>query len=78
MASPDAPAVDVFTNIDESQVGLRYNLRDRATVKPPDKYGFSRVNAVIDEPSSYKEAFCIPEWQSAMSEELAALDRTGT
>ena len=54
LASPDAPAVDVFTNIDESQVGLRYNLRDRATVKPPDKYGFSRVNAVIDEPTSYK------------------------
>ena len=78
MASPDAPAVDVFTNIDESQVGLRYNLRDRATVKPPDKYGFSRVNVVIDEPTSYKEASCIPEWQSAMSEELAALDRTGT
>ena len=36
------------------------------------------MNAVVDKPSTYKEASCIPEWQLAMSEELAALDRTGT
>jgi len=36
------------------------------------------VSAVIVEPSTYQEASCIPEWQLAMSEELAALDRTGT
>jgi len=40
--------------------------------------GFPRVSAVIVEPSTYQEAARIPEWQLAMSKELAALDRTGT
>ena len=42
--------------------------------------GFSHVSAVlaVAEPSTYKEASGIPEWQNAMSEELAALDRTST
>lgn len=84
-ASPDTTAVDASNNIDEShtipdelQVGPRYNLRDRTAIGPADKYGFPRVNAVVDEPSTYQEASNIPEWQLAMSEELAALDRTGT
>jgi hypothetical protein len=33
---------------------------------------------MIEEPSTYQEACGIPEWQLAMSEELAALDRQGT
>ena len=36
------------------------------------------MNAVAGEPVTYQEAACIPEWQLAMTEELAALDRTGT
>ena len=36
------------------------------------------MNAVVHEPSTYKEASGVLEWQLAMSEELAALDRTGT
>jgi len=36
------------------------------------------VHAIVDEPSTYKEASQIPEWQLAMSEELAALDRQAT
>ena len=40
--------------------------------------GFPRVGAIIDEPSTYQEASVIPEWQLAMSEELIALDCTGT
>jgi len=40
--------------------------------------GFPRVSAVIVEPSAYREASIVPQWQSAMAEELAALDRTGT
>ena len=36
------------------------------------------MHAVVDEPSTYHEASRIPEWQLAMSEELAALDRQGT
>ena len=84
-ASPNTPVLDESNNIDEShvisdesQVGPRYNLRDRTTMEPPDRLGFPRVSAVLAEPSTYKEASGVPEWQSAMSEELAALDRTGT
>jgi hypothetical protein len=36
------------------------------------------VNAVAGEPVTYQEAASIPEWQLAMTEELAALDCTGT
>ena len=36
------------------------------------------MNAVVHEPSTYKEASGVLEWQLAMSEELAALDRTCT
>lgn len=39
---------------------------------------FSRVNVVVDEPSTYQQGSSIPEWQLAMSEKLAALDRTST
>jgi hypothetical protein len=38
----------------------------------------SRVNAIAGEPITYQEAASIPEWQLAMTEELAALDRIGT
>jgi hypothetical protein len=84
-ASPNTPVSDDSNNIDESpvisdelQAGPRHNLRDRATIGPADKYGFSCVNAVVHEPSTYQEASGVVEWQLAMSEELAALDRTGT
>jgi len=42
--------------------------------------GFPHASTIlaVAEPSTYKEASGIPEWQNAMSEELAALDRTGT
>jgi hypothetical protein len=62
---------------DETQAGPRYNLRDRSTIHPEDKYGFPCVNVVACEPVTYQEVVCIPEWQLAMTEELAALDRTG-
>jgi hypothetical protein len=35
------------------------------------------VNAIVDELSHYQEASSILEWQVAMSEELATLDRIG-
>ena len=87
--SPDEPAIDtsnaninethiVSDDIDELQAGPRYNLRDRSTIHPEDKYGFPNMNAVVSKPVTYQEAASIPEWQLAMSEELAALDRTGT
>jgi len=84
-ASPNTPVLDESNNIDDShvisdepQVGPRYNLRDRTSIEPPDRLGFPHVGAVLAEPSTYNEASGVPEWQSAMSEELAALDRTGT
>ncbi|WVZ85695.1 hypothetical protein U9M48_032590 [Paspalum notatum var. saurae] len=77
-ANPHAPVADDPTNIgdshvpDEVQVGQRYNLRDRTV------FGYPRVNDVPAEPFTYQEAASILEWQLAMFEELAALDRTGT
>jgi hypothetical protein len=36
------------------------------------------VLVIIDEPSTYHEASRNPEWQLAMSKELAALNHQGT
>ena len=77
-AIPDILVFEDSNNIDEShaisdelQTGPRYNLCDHVTIGPADKYGFSRVNAVVHEPSTYQEASGVLEWQLAMSEELA-------
>ncbi|WVZ71558.1 hypothetical protein U9M48_020132 [Paspalum notatum var. saurae] len=49
-----------------------------------DRYGFGRVTwqgfagTVLSEPLSYRDAILYPEWQLAMAEEIAALERTGT
>ena len=43
----------VSDDIDELQAGPRYNLRDRSTIHPEDKYGFSGMNAAISEPITY-------------------------
>jgi hypothetical protein len=84
-ASPATPVLDECNNIDESnaifdesQVTPRYNLRNRNSIEPPDRLGFPCVIAVIAEPSTYREASIVPQWQSAMAEELNALDRTST
>ena len=70
LANPDELDVDASNNnIDEShmasdelQVAPWYNLRDWSTIHPKEKYGFSHVHAVVDEPSTYHEASRIPEW----------------
>ncbi|XP_035817183.1 uncharacterized isoform X8 [Zea mays] len=65
-ASPDDdPVAEPCTNNDDSHVVFNqgYHLRDRDTIAAPDRYGFSCAGAVIAEPSSYKEASGIPEWQ---------------
>jgi len=84
-ASPDISIFEDSNNIDEShdifdelQAGPQYNLHDHSTIGPTNKYGFSHVNAIADESSTYQEASSFLEWQLAMSEKLAALDRIGT
>ena len=54
-----------------------YGLRSRP--RPPvDRFGFSTAGAAVLEPTSYRQAVVHPEWQFAMAEEIAALERTGT
>ena len=54
----------------------RYALRDRHAMQPIDRYGFG--SAALLEPVTYREAVVHQEWQHAMAEELAALERTET
>ncbi|WVZ48897.1 hypothetical protein U9M48_000291 [Paspalum notatum var. saurae] len=52
--------------------------------QPVDRYGFGPVTwqgfagTVLSKPLSYRDAILHPEWQLAMAEEIAALERTGT
>ena len=59
-----------------SDLSSRYALRDRGALRPPERYGFTVASLV--EPTTYREAAVDPDWQHAMSEEIAALERTGT
>ncbi|WVZ51873.1 LOW QUALITY PROTEIN: hypothetical protein U9M48_002974 [Paspalum notatum var. saurae] len=55
--------------------------RGHRSHQPVDRYGFGRViwqGTVLSEPLSYRDAILHPEWQLAMAEEIAALERTGT
>ncbi|WVZ64342.1 hypothetical protein U9M48_013875 [Paspalum notatum var. saurae] len=58
--------------------------RGHRSHQPVDRYGFGRVTwqgfagTVLSEPLSYRDAILYPEWQLAMAEEIAALERTGT
>uniref|UniRef100_A0A0A9VBH4 Uncharacterized protein n=1 Tax=Arundo donax TaxID=35708 RepID=A0A0A9VBH4_ARUDO len=78
----------------DSPPAPHYHLRDCASwaCQPPDWLGFPRSRQppspeapelspralLAVEPDSYREAASHPEWQLAMAEEFAALDRTGT
>jgi hypothetical protein len=80
-AGPDTNHVpDSCTNNYESNdvFNQGYRLRDRGTIEPPDRYGLPRAGVAIVEPTTYQEASGILEWQLAMIDELAALERTGT
>jgi hypothetical protein len=55
---------------------VRRNHRLR---RPPDCYSHSAFTiTTLSEPASYRDAILYPEWQHAMVEEIAALERTGT
>jgi hypothetical protein len=80
-AGPDTdPVPDSCTNNFESNDVFYqgYRRRDRGTIEPTDRYGFPRAGVAIVEPTTYQEASGILEWQLAMIDELAALERTGT
>ena len=63
----------------------RYPLRER---HPPDRLSLATLPLDLPalpatacdtlEPTSYREAIQIPEWQAAMTAELEALERTST
>src|SRR6266508_6404451 len=55
-----------------------YNLRDWSTICRPARLGFVASASSLSEPTSYRDAVAHPEWQFAMAEEIAALERTGT
>jgi hypothetical protein len=47
--------------------------------RPPNCYSPSVFTATaLSEPASYHDAILHPEWQHAMAEKIAALERTGT
>jgi hypothetical protein len=47
--------------------------------RPPDCYSPSHYGLFVAlEPTSYRNSECQPEWQLAMAEEIATLERTGT
>ena len=66
-------------SVDESSSSSQptYGLRSRP-LPPVDRYGFPTAGAAVLEPTSYRQAVVHPEWQFAMAEEIAALERTGT
>ena len=76
LSSPPASTTDPCTG-DSSQT-TRYALRDRSSLEIPSRYRNDFCAGAVYEPTTYQEAVVLPEWQLAMSEELAALEGTGT
>jgi hypothetical protein len=74
---PSSPPVEPSSLTDSSPkqlVRCSHCLR-----RPPDCYSPSAfIATALSEPASYHDAILHPEWQHAMAEEIAALERTGT
>ena len=72
--STDAPST---SGVSSSSIQPTYGLRARPC-PPPDRYSLDRygLSAVV-EPTSYRDVVAYPEWQLAMAEEIASLERTG-
>ena len=60
----------------DAETAPRYVLRDQQSLWPSDQLGFA--GTILSEPTSYRDAIQHQEWQHAMAEELAALERTDT
>ncbi|WVZ81917.1 hypothetical protein U9M48_029243 [Paspalum notatum var. saurae] len=80
-SGPSEPFFDEPSPAASSPEQLRRGHRPR---QPVDRYGFGPVTwqgfagSILSEPLSYRDAILHPEWQLAMAEEIAALERTGT
>jgi hypothetical protein len=74
---PSFPSVEPSSSIDSSPEQLvRHSHRLR---RPPDCYSPSAFTVTaLSKPASYCDAILHPEWQHAMAEEIAALERIDT
>jgi len=78
-SSSDAPSSPDATPTEDSSPEQFLRRCDRTTRRRPDFYSPSAYSAVVlSEPTSYRDAILHEEWQLAMAEEIAALERTGT
>jgi hypothetical protein len=74
---PSSPPVEPFSPIDPSPEQLV--RRSHRLHMPSDCYSPSAFTAIaLFESTSYHDAILHPEWQHAMVEEIAALERTDT
>nr|GEU67883.1 hypothetical protein [Tanacetum cinerariifolium] len=66
-------------NLTQSEL-VKINHFDDVAHEPPPVFRLSFIASVhrLYEPESYKEVVCVPLWQVAMAEELAALHQTQT
>ena len=76
--SPDISISQHDSSSDESSPKMTLRRGDRVR-HAPDRYSpSSLVAAALPDPHSYRDDILNPEWQLAMAEEIAALERTGT
>jgi hypothetical protein len=73
-SSPHVASSSLIGSSPEQLLGCGQRMR-----RPPNCYSPSAFTATaLSEPASYCDVILHPEWQHAMAEEIAALERTGT
>jgi hypothetical protein len=73
-SSPPVASSSLIGSSLEQLLGCGQRMR-----RPPNCYSPSAFTATaLSEPASYRDAILHPEWQHAMAEEIAALERIGT
>jgi hypothetical protein len=73
-SSPPVASSSPIGSSPEQLLGRGQRIR-----RPPNCYSPLSFTAIaLSEPASYRDAILHPEWQHAMAEEIAALERTGT
>jgi hypothetical protein len=74
---PYSPPVEPSSLSDSSPKQLV--IRSHRLCRPPDCYSsLTFTVTTLSEPTAYRDAILHSEWQHAMAEEIAALERTGT